>query len=418
VWLVALIVVAAGVGGVVVTTVDTTGDAAQQDAVSLATTTGEAADGSTKSTPSSSANSDAVGEATQPSSTTGVTAAPAATTATTVTGGAVTTTATPVIDPPTSAATTPPASTNVPVTVPPGTGGPVPVGVIADIGSGWRLQILNVNRDATAAVAAANQFNRPPPPGSTLTLITVALGYFGMDDPKSAFQTLISAVGATNVELAAECGVLPQGLNTFGEFFSGGVTVGNVCFVTTPQDASSLRVFAAGDFASGDEVFFDASAPPANVVPMAPLSGPQPGAASTPARLAPTPIGVPGDIGEGWKLTVGGLGDITDAVLAENQFNEPPPAGFRFVGVNVTYEYDGAGTSTAFSVIANAVGGANLALSTDCGVTPQRIDLTQELSAGGTVSGILCFVAPVAYPGLTLYATADFAASNVMFATS
>ena len=85
---------------------------------------------------------------------------------------------------------------------------------------------------------------------------------------------------------------------------------------------------------------------------MAPLPGPQPGALSTPARLAPTPIGVAADVGEGWKVTVNGAAsDITDAVIAENQFNELPPERHRFVGVNVTYSYDGASAASGFAII-------------------------------------------------------------------
>ena len=296
---------------------------------------------------------------------------------------------------------------------------PVPVGAVADIGSGWRLQILNVNPDAAAAVAAENGFNEPPPAGSTLTLITVALGYFGLDDPKSAFDTTISAVGTGNVELTGECGVVPQELDTFGEIFAGGVAVGNICFVTTPQDAAALQVYASGDFFGEDQVFLDASSTPANVVQMAALSGPQPGATSTPPRLGPKPIGTPADIGAGWQLTVSGPAtDITDQVLAENQFNSPPPDGFRFIGVNVTYSYAGDGSASAFAVTTKAVGDFNLSLPTDCGVTPGEIDLTADIFAGGSVSGIVCFIAPAASPTFVLYASADFTGSNAMFATA
>ena len=213
---------------------------------------------------------------------------------------------------------------------------PVAAGDIADIGSGWRIQILNVNPDAAAAITEENSFNEPPPAGSTFTMITVALGYFGLEDPKSSFETTISAVGAANVELAGECGVIPQPLDFFSEIFSGGVLIGNVCFVTTPDDVSSLQLYATGDFFGEDEVFIDASTSPANAVPMAGLPGPQAGALSTPARLAPTSLGVAKDVGEGWKVTVNGVAtDITDAVMAENQFNSPPPDGYRFVGVDV-----------------------------------------------------------------------------------
>jgi hypothetical protein len=49
---------------------------------------------------------------------------------------------------------------------------------------------------------------------------------------------------------------------------------------------------------------------------------------------------------------------------------------------------------------------------------PGEIDLTADIFSGGSVSGIVCFVAPAASPAFVLYATADFAGSNVMFATA
>ena len=390
VWLLALIAVAAGAVAVVVSRND------NNEAASQATSEIESTAASSESTSPPQTDSVAPASTEPPAAPTGA--------------------------PTTVPATTVAASDEVPgspVGVTGDRSNPVPVGAVADIGSGWRLQILNVNPDAAAAVAAENGFNEPPPPGSTLTLITVALGYFGLDDPKSAFDTTISAVGAGNVELTGECGVVPQELDTFGEIFAGGVAVGNICFITTPQDLAALQVYASGDFFGEDQVFLDASSTPANVVQMAALSGPQPGATSTPPRLGPKPIGTPGDIGAGWQLTVSGPAtDITDQVLAENQFNSPPPDGFRFIGVNVTYSYAGDGSASAFAVTTKAVGDSNLSLPTDCGVTPGEIDLTADIFAGGSVSGIVCFIAPATSPTFVLYASADFTGSNAMFATA
>jgi hypothetical protein len=296
---------------------------------------------------------------------------------------------------------------------------PVPAGAIADIGTGWRLQVLKVNTDAAAAVAAENQFNDPPPPGSTFTLITVALGYFGQEDPKSAFETTISAVGAANVELTASCGSIPQELNSFGELFAGGVVVGNVCFVTTPEDTASLQLYASSQLFGGDDVFLATSPAPDAAAPMPALTGPQPEAASSPSRLAPIPLGVAADIGEGWKLSVSGAArDITDETLAGNQFNEPPPDGFRFIGIDVTYSYDGAGSASAFTVTTKAVGGDNRELGTECGVTPGEVDQSAEIFSGGTVSGTICFVVPTTSAALVLYATSGFDGGNIMFATA
>jgi hypothetical protein len=296
---------------------------------------------------------------------------------------------------------------------------PVAAGAVADIGGGWRLQILNVNPDAAALIAAENQFNEPPPAGSTLTMITVALGYFGLEDPRSSFETTISAVGSANVELAADCGVIPQELDIFGEIFSGGVVTGNVCFVTTPADATNLQLYASGDLFGSDQVFIDASSSPTGVVPMAALAGPQPGAASTPSRVSPTPVGTGADVGEGWTLTVAGpVSDITDAVMAENEFNDPPPDGFRFMGVDVVYAYGGSGAGSPFEITTRAVDRSNLSLSSDCGVTPGQIDISNDIFSGGSVTGTVCFVAPTGSSGLVLYATAGFGGKPVMFATA
>lgn len=296
---------------------------------------------------------------------------------------------------------------------------PVPAGAIADIGGGWRLQILNVNPDAGALIAAENQFNEPPPAGSTLTMITLALGYYGLDDPKSSFETTISAVGSANVELVAACGVIPQELDIFGEIFSGGVMTGNVCFVTTPGDATKLQLYASGDLFGSDQVFIDASSSPTGVVPMVALSGPQPGASSTPARVSPTPVGTTADVGEGWSITVSGPAtDITDAVIAENEFNAPPPDGYRFVGVDVVYAYSGSVAGSPFEITTHAVDNTNLSLSSDCGVAPGQIDITNDVFSGGSVSGTACFVAPSGSTGLVLYATAGFGGKPAMFAVA
>ena len=113
----------------------------------------------------------------------------------------------------------------------------------------------------------------------------------------------------------------------------------------------------------------------------------------------------------------GAARDITDDTMAENQFNEPPLDGFRFIGVDVNYSYDGAGSASAFSVATKAVGTDNRELSTECGVTPNEVDLSADVFSGGTVSGTLCFVVPTSSPAFVLYATSGFGGGNVMFAT-
>ncbi len=317
----------------------------------------------------------------------------------------------------------PPASSDVVAGAPPGITGDrdnaVPLGLVADIGAGWRLQVLEVLPDGAAAVAAENEFNEPPPAGSTFTLVKVALGYYGLNDPISAFQPTISAVGASNLELESFCGTLPNELDLLVDVFSGGVVVGNLCFVTTTPDATSLQLYAVGDYFESDEVFLRANGTATGVDPMATLTGPQAGAVSTPARLSPTTLSTAVDVGAGWSMTVTGAArDITDLVMAENQFNEPAPAGFRFIGVDVTYAYSGTEPSAAYQVTTKAVGDGNVELQAGCGVISGEIDIFTDVFAGGTVAGTICFVVPSANPSMVVYASADFDTSPVMFAVS
>lgn len=294
---------------------------------------------------------------------------------------------------------------------------PVPAGSIADIGDGWRLQVLEVTEDATDAILAENDFNEPPPDGSRFTLVKVALGYYGLDDPQSSLFTTITGVASAASELGTECGLYPGALDVFVDLFAGGVQTGNLCFVTTPADSGQLQLYATGGFDSG-ESFLDASATPASVEDMTALTGPQAGAASTARRQAAIAVGTSTDVGNGWSLTVNGATDITDQVLADNEFNDPPPEGARFVGVSVEYTYAGDSPDTAYSVSVNAVGDGNVQLNESCGSFEGEVERFDDLFSGGSVAGLLCFVAPTSDVGtIALYADAEFTGNYQFFAT-
>ena len=294
---------------------------------------------------------------------------------------------------------------------------PVAPGALADIGGGWRLQVLEVVADGAALVAAENEFNEPPPAGKTFSLVKVSLGYYGLEEPKFGFEPTIQAVGADKVQLEEDCGVVPNELERFGDYFAGGVLTGNLCFVTTPADASALLLYANGDFFGDDDVFLTA-ATAASPTPMPVLSGPQPRASATEARTAPIAMNTPTDVGSGWQLAVTGAArDITDAVLAENQFNEPPPAGFRFVGIDVAYTYNGSGSDIALTATTSAVSISNVSLAKECGVIPGEVDVFSDVFTGGTVTGTICFVVPDGgIDGLVLYTT-SFDADTQYFGT-
>ena len=294
---------------------------------------------------------------------------------------------------------------------------PVAPGLLADIGGGWRLQVLEVVPDATAIIAQENEFNDPPPAGKTFTLVKVSLGYYGLEEPRFGFEPTVQAVGAGKVELDEDCGVTPDELERFGDYFAGGVLTGNLCFITSPTDIPELMLYANGDFFGGDDVFLTAATATAPTA-MPALSGPQPRAQAFEARTSPIPLNTPTDVGSGWQFAVtGSARDITDLVLAENQFNSPPPAGFRFVGVDVAYTFTGSGSDVALTASTSAVSTTNVSLSRECGVVPGEVDLFSDVFTGGTVAGVACFVVPEGgIEGLVVYTT-SFEVENQYFGT-
>lgn len=97
----------------------------------------------------------------------------------------------------------------------------------------------------------------------------------------------------------------------------------------------------------------------------------------------------------GWKLRVNkAIPNATAAVLAENQFNDPPAAGRQFFMINITASYTGTGSSQTLGALTlDALGRTNVAYdsSDSCGVTPNEFDEFKTVFRGGSLSGNLCF---------------------------
>lgn len=268
---------------------------------------------------------------------------------------------------------------------------PVPAGSIADLGGGWRMQVLGVVDDATAAVMDAAEYNDPPVAGSRYTLVTVALGYYGLASESAPF---IGAVGSASTELDSYCGTIPDELKQYERVFAGAVKAGNLCFVTTAADSGSIQLYASSGF-SGSDVFLDVSMPAVDPEPMPQLRGVQPGTDDAEARLDPIPIGTQTDIGEGWKVTVASPArDVTDDVLAFSEYNVPPPDGHRFIAFDLSMDYNGAAGANAFEVTVDIVGDSNIAFQDGCGQIPDELDAYVDVFSGATIAGSQCFVVP------------------------
>lgn len=137
---------------------------------------------------------------------------------------------------------------------------PVPFGEAAQVGSGWSVKVLETNTDATAVIAAENEFNERPPAGEQLVMATIEATYNGPEQQASTYTDLyLNAVGQSNVEIAEySCeSVLPNDLSEAGDVYQGGTVTGNVCWSVPTGDVSSL-LMAVEELASfeGQLTFF------------------------------------------------------------------------------------------------------------------------------------------------------------------
>ena len=120
----------------------------------------------------------------------------------------------------------------------------MPTGVLASFGTGWSITVVSTSPNGNAAVAAEDQFNKPPDAGKQFFLATVAITYTG-DDSDSFSSSDLEAVGPSNVgytTFSNSCGVIPNELPS-NEISSGGTIQGNVCWEVLSTDADELLMY-------------------------------------------------------------------------------------------------------------------------------------------------------------------------------
>jgi hypothetical protein len=121
---------------------------------------------------------------------------------------------------------------------------------------------------------------------------------------------------------------------------------------------------------------------PTTTTPPAPAAG---------SRENPFALGTPLTTDDGLQIVVNSVDlDAGPEVAAENQFNEPAPAGFRFVMANVSITNNTAGPVTPWIELDfAALGSQNVVHSSHdvSVVAPEDLTSTPELYPGGSASG-------------------------------
>lgn len=147
--------------------------------------------------------------------------------------------------------------------------------------------------------------------------------------------------------------------------------------------------------------------------PPTPAATPAPAPRAGATRENPVPLGQAQSLSDGWTMRVVSFTpDATAAVLAENMFNDPPPAGSQFAMARVEATNGTTGPESFDGTYRlRAVGPSNVSFTTfnnSCGVIPDRISSTQVFP-GGTIAGNVCWSIPSAdAAGLVLYDADSF----------
>ena len=330
--------------------------------------------------------------------------------------GSTTTTAPPATTtpPPTTAATT---TTTVPPVETGSRDDPLPAGAPVEVGN-WQVMVLSSNRDATEAVLAENPFNDPPNPGDVFTTVLVAITYLGEESESPFLGLTFGAVGPSGGDYGLEddCGVIPDSYPGFTDVFPGGTVVGNLCWAIPETEAGRLVLTAEAAFTFDTDRFF-LEIPVEGMVFEAPPSlgivtpGGLPG-----SRGNPIPAGQGASVGS-WQIeVVGSTPDGTDAVLAANQFNDPPPEGRSYYLVRIRATNRSIETETPFAAMTfSAVGPSAVAygFGDDCGVAPDAFPDLESVFAGESVEGNLCWsVTSEDAAALLVIATPSFSAES------
>lgn len=267
------------------------------------------------------------------------------------------------------------------------------VGESARVGD-WVLRIAAVDVDGTDEVLAHNQFNEPAPDGMQYFLADLEATYLGDASATLWLDLGLTAIGPGGTRFEAfepSCGVVPDDVDFAGEAFPGGTVTGATCWAVDSDVAADLVmevVAAVGGLQTRTRFSLDPEAEP--------LSGSTRPTDLPPFGLDPVAVGDSVALG-GWEVTVLGVDDDAgDVVLAENQFNDPPLEGNRYVLVELSAlrTADTAGSFTA-EIGVKPVGAARRVayegFAGSCGVIPNPISDRVETPPGAIATGALCW---------------------------
>jgi hypothetical protein len=133
---------------------------------------------------------------------------------------------------------------------------PSPIGSVVE-SKDWRVVVNSVTLAASDAVAAANEFNKPPTAGSQYILVNYSATYIGNEAngqmPAFVSVDYVTADGKTVNRLDTSA-VAPEAIDTTSTLYKGGTATGNIA-IQVPTATASKGVLAVRPGMIADKVF-------------------------------------------------------------------------------------------------------------------------------------------------------------------
>jgi hypothetical protein len=285
----------------------------------------------------------------------------------------------------------------------------------------WNVTV-SAPRDITAEVLDENQFNDLPPDGVVFAgfPIEMTLVRAGKEPLSAGFNLSWQILGGSTRAVydpftvdqddLTGCGVVPDSWQDFSEVYARGTLTGQVCIPIPVEDLGHADTGIAIHHTGNSRTIFGPDGTPGSAAPLPEPRGDIGSGSGDGTRVAPLAYGAAAEVqfdsfgdadGSVWLVTVSAPTDITDSVLAENQFNDPPPAGAVFYGFDVSMELVSANKeplSAGFNLGWEVLGGDSAKVldpftigdEFGCGVVPNSFDSFAEVFVGGTISGVEC----------------------------
>jgi hypothetical protein len=140
---------------------------------------------------------------------------------------------------------------------------PIPLGSAGQVDD-YIVTVVSTTPDAAAEIAAENQFNDPPAPGTQFFMTRVQITYVGTESGTPWLDLGFKAVGNSAIgytEFDNDCGVIPESGTLLSDIFPGGTVEYNVCWAIDSGDAESLVMYVEPLFSFDSEPMWFALRP-------------------------------------------------------------------------------------------------------------------------------------------------------------